>query len=124
MYWVGTDSDIENIGGVKQFHNVSNETESYLSFSTGDRDSWWALASDGQLQDYGEKILMESGKCFGYSSDGGCVEQNVPNCRNSSQTFEKRNGYFVPVLYVDYNSSISIGDCWARCKSNCSCFGF
>jgi hypothetical protein len=85
------------------------------------------LTSDGQLQDCGEKILMESGMCFGYSSDGGCVDQNVPNYRNSSQTFEKRNGYFVPLLspyHVDYNPSISIGDCWARCRSNCSCLGF
>jgi hypothetical protein len=32
MYWVRTNSDIENIGGVKQFDKVSNKNESYLSF--------------------------------------------------------------------------------------------
>jgi hypothetical protein len=29
MYWVGTDSDIQNIGVAKQFEKVSNENEQW-----------------------------------------------------------------------------------------------
>ncbi|KAE7998281.1 hypothetical protein FH972_002840 [Carpinus fangiana] len=135
MYWVsgvGSNSDFENVGTMTSdgryynFSYVSNENESYFNYSSPDMDvSRWVLYSDGQLTDNPKAIFVRKGMCFGYSSDGGCVKQNVPNCRNSNQKLEERYGYFLPPSpRWDGNSSLSIGDCWAQCWSNCSCSGF
>jgi hypothetical protein len=132
MYWVsgvGRNSDFENVPTTiyYNFSYVSNENESYVSYSTPGRNfSRWNLDSDGQLTNDPKPIYVTSGMCFGYSSDTGCVEQNAPTCRNINRKFEKRYGYFSPAESprLDDNSSISIGDCWAQCRSNCSCVGF
>jgi len=136
MYWVsgvGNNSDFANAGmmtldGLYNYLNyVSNENESYFSNSSPDRNvSRWVLSSDGELTDNPKLIFVRRGMCFGYSSDiPGCVEQNAPNCRNINHKFEKRRGYFLPPSpHLDDNSSISIGDCWAQCWSDCSCVGF
>ncbi|KAE7998015.1 hypothetical protein FH972_002594 [Carpinus fangiana] len=135
MYWVsgvGSNSDFENVGTMTSdglyynFSYASNENESYFSYSVPNGHvSRWVLTSDGQLTDISKPIYVRSGMCFGYSSDRGCVKQNVPNCRNGNQKFEKRRGYFLPPSpHLDDNSNISIGDCWTQCWSNCSCVGF
>jgi hypothetical protein len=135
MYWVsgvGSNSDFANVGTMTadglyyNFNYVSNENESYFSYSFPDRNvSRWVLSSDGTLSDNPKPLFVRPEMCFGYSSDiPGCVKQNAPNCRNINHKFEKRWGYFLRPSHLDDNSSISIGDCWAQCWSNCSCVGF
>ncbi|XP_059431427.1 G-type lectin S-receptor-like serine/threonine-protein kinase CES101 isoform X2 [Corylus avellana] len=136
MYWVsgvGSNSDFENVGTMTSdwlyynFSYVSNETERYFSYSSPDMSvSRWVLSSDGALTDNPKPIFVRSGMCFGYSSALGCEPQKTPKCRNSNQKFEKRYGYFSPKasLGFDYNSNISIGDCWAQCWNDCSCVSF
>ena len=134
-YWVsgvGSNSDFENVGTMTSdghyynFSYVSNENERYFTYSSPDRSvSRWVLSSDGSLSDDSKAIFVRSGMCFGYSSVRGCEKQNAPNCRNSNQKIEEKYGYFLPPDPIwDGNSSISIGDCWAQCWSNCSCSGF
>jgi hypothetical protein len=136
MYWVsgvGSNSDFENVGTMiseRQYYNfsyVSNDKERYFSYSsTGMNVSRWVLDSNGQLTDYLNPIYVRSGMCFGYSSERGCVEQNAPTCRDINHKFDKRAGTFLSPRpdHLDVNFSISIGDCWAQCWSDCSCVGF
>jgi hypothetical protein len=137
MYWVsgvGNNSDFANVGTMTldglhyNFNYVSNENESYFSYSfPAGNASRWVLSSDGALSVNPKAIFVRPEMCFGYSSDNpGCEKQNAPNCRNINHKFVKRRGHFLPPSspHLDDNSSISIGDCWAQCWSNCSCVGF
>ncbi|XP_041003544.1 G-type lectin S-receptor-like serine/threonine-protein kinase CES101 isoform X5 [Juglans microcarpa x Juglans regia] len=108
------------------FSYVSNKNESYFSYSApGMRISRLALTSDGQLTDFPNHAFVSSTMCFGYSSAQVCVQQNSPNCRNSSQKFEQRRGYFISSSpHLDENLSVNLFDCMDRCWSDCSCVGY
>ncbi|KAF5480912.1 hypothetical protein F2P56_001616 [Juglans regia] len=108
------------------FSYVSNKNESYFSYSApGMRISRLVLTSDGQLTDFPNLAFVSSIMCFGYSSAQGCVQQNSPNCRNSSQKFEQRRGYFISSSpHLDENLSVNLFDCMDRCWSDCSCVGY
>ncbi|XP_042971495.1 G-type lectin S-receptor-like serine/threonine-protein kinase CES101 [Carya illinoinensis] len=137
MYWlsgVGSESDFQNLGYKMTLDNVYynfsyifNENESYFSYSVPNgRISRLVLSSDGMLTDNPKPIYVTRGMCFGYSLEPGCVQQNSPACRTSSQKFEQRSVQFLGprASQWDDNSNTSIGDCWTKCWSNCSCVGF
>ncbi|KAF5480910.1 hypothetical protein F2P56_001614 [Juglans regia] len=135
MYWlsgVGSNSYFANFGsissdaGIYNFSYVTNENESYFSYSVLDgRISRWILTSGGALMDFLDSPFVSFGLCFSDSSAPGCVQRSSPICRNSSKTFQKRKGYFVSSSpRLDENSSISVYDCWDRCWNDCSCDGF
>ncbi|KAG2716719.1 hypothetical protein I3760_03G141100 [Carya illinoinensis] len=135
LYWlsgVGSNSDFANVGsmssdaGIYNFSYVTNENESYFSYSVpGERIPRWILTSGGGLMDFLDSPFVSNGLCFDDSSAQGCVPRSSPICRTSSKTFQKRKGYFVSSSpRSDENSSISVFDCWDRCWNDCSCDGF
>lgn len=114
------------------FSYVSNENESYFEYSvTGGFISRWVLSSNGELADKNNytPTLVADNVCSGYSSQSGCVEEELPRCRKKSQKFERRLGSFIRTVSnlntkYDENVSISLSDCWDRCWKDCSCVAF
>ncbi|KAG6661039.1 hypothetical protein CIPAW_03G147400 [Carya illinoinensis] len=131
MYWlsgVGSASQFQNIAvmndGDYKFSYISNENESYFSYSVPNGTiSRLVLSSDGTLGDYKKLIYVGGGICFGYSFEPGCVQNS---CRTRGQKFEQRLVQCLDprALQRDDNWNTSIGDCWTKCWSNCSCVGF
>ncbi|KAK9289905.1 hypothetical protein L1049_008066 [Liquidambar formosana] len=122
------------------FKYVSNQEEKYLTLSAYNfvPDSTMSrrlvLNSDGQIVDGGFGLLNGVlDFCNGYkSADSGCASaRRVPKCRGRKEGFEKRSGSFVGPSVEgiaqpthDDNSSLGLGDCWAKCWSDCNCVGF
>jgi hypothetical protein len=53
------------------------------------------------------------------------MEQNATKCSSANQKFDQKKGSFhIQAYRMDYNSSISISDCWDQCMSDCSRIGF
>ncbi|KAG6661033.1 hypothetical protein CIPAW_03G147000 [Carya illinoinensis] len=100
LYWlsgVGSNSDFANVGsmssdaGIYNFSYVTNENESYFSYSVpGERIPRWILTSGGGLMDFLDSPFVSNGLCFDDSSAQGCVPRSSPICRTSSKTFQKR----------------------------------
>lgn len=90
--------------------------------------SMWWLSPTGKLMDRKGRVYFggASGRCNGYSTDGGCQEWPQPGCRNGSAEFEFRTGYFTPSNYttVPYLNTSLIHDCEALCWTDCDCVAF
>ncbi|XP_076937029.1 G-type lectin S-receptor-like serine/threonine-protein kinase At1g67520 [Bidens hawaiensis] len=99
---------------------LSYESTSYLEFPM------WILTPEGRITDDDGSIFWTPEFCYGYDSSNGCVESSLPQCRNDTDNFEEKNGEFDSGTKsaTDSNSSLSIGDCFAKCWNDCSCVGF
>ncbi|KAK9289791.1 hypothetical protein L1049_007951 [Liquidambar formosana] len=127
-------------GRTTSHHNlsyVSNEEEKYLEISAPyyvpdyySNMSRWVLNPYAQIVDGGSGDLLNglSGFCNGYM---GCASARLPKCPKND-SFQIKSGRFldartnlaVDVASDEKNSSLGIGDCWAKCWNDCQCFGF
>ncbi|XP_071733756.1 G-type lectin S-receptor-like serine/threonine-protein kinase At1g67520 [Rutidosis leptorrhynchoides] len=121
-----------NAPGSQSHYNLSSvytNEERYFSYEGTNSDlPMWILTPKGQIRDSDNSTVWTPEFCYGYNSNNGCVQQsNLPPCRREGDSFSEKNGDFDSVLttsVTDDNSSLSIGDCFIKCWSNCSCVGF
>ncbi|XP_021801484.1 G-type lectin S-receptor-like serine/threonine-protein kinase CES101, partial [Prunus avium] len=120
------------------FSIVSNENEDYFTYTTTvDYSNHWMLDSEGQLRrtladsavEHTESQYIYTGLCDGYNTDGGCQKRHQPTCRHLGDRFDKKVGFFSPIIEsseptIDSNKSLGISDCQAACWENCDCVGF
>ncbi|KAK9290625.1 hypothetical protein L1049_008797 [Liquidambar formosana] len=114
--------------------HVSNQDEKYMTFSATDSNtSRWLLLPGGLLVDEGNNILNGLNDfCYGHEKDNGCVSARLPQCRTQNEKFQRKSGSFVDAqtnevvspTAADYNSSLGVSDCWAKCWNDCDCVGF
>ncbi|XP_021802489.1 G-type lectin S-receptor-like serine/threonine-protein kinase CES101, partial [Prunus avium] len=121
---------------VCNFSIVSNENENYFTYNTTvNYSNLWMLDSKGYLRQTLSDSAAESvqskptGGCDGNNTDGGCQKMPQPTCRHLGDRFEKKVGFFSPVIEsseptIDSNTSLGISDCQAACWENCDCLGF
>ncbi|CAK9181363.1 unnamed protein product, partial [Ilex paraguariensis] len=136
-----TDQTFENIRwwrstnqfdiNIHQFTIVSNENESYLTYSIPNGTiSRWVLNSDDGFAGVNAGVGTDPGvgpivPCSGFDTYPGCIAPRPPSCRS-------RNEIFVPqtislsggISYSDPNWNLGLSDCWNLCLKNCSCIGY
>ncbi|KAL5824770.1 hypothetical protein ACOSQ3_020833 [Xanthoceras sorbifolium] len=108
-----------------QYHNfsyISNDDEKYFTYSLNGNHTLerYMLNSRGAIAE--ATGLAPFGACS-YKFDLGCVEQQLPECRNKNDRFEPRKGLIKAGLGVKFDGSynLSLFDCEAMCLNNCSC---
>ncbi|XP_021828590.1 G-type lectin S-receptor-like serine/threonine-protein kinase CES101 isoform X2 [Prunus avium] len=122
------------------FSVVSNENEDYFTYTNtvnNSGDEWLRLDSEGKLrrtltdilEKYSVSQYIYSGLCDGNNTEGGCQKRHQPTCRYLGDRFEKKVGFFSPIIEsseptIDSNTSLGISDCQAACWENCDCVGF
>ncbi|KAL5770390.1 hypothetical protein ACOSP7_014544 [Xanthoceras sorbifolium] len=117
------------------FIEVSNTDEEYLTFKIvpdGPPFPGWVNATVLSLENDGimvrQKLLGGFDiiyECDGTSTESGCERWEGPKCRSHGEKFQKKEVVYdnsVPNS-VDYNKSLSFGDCLDICWNNCTCFG-
>lgn len=113
----GIFEDIRGSQGKFNFSYVSNQNESYFTYSVLDGStSRLVLDEKGAISN-----LLTGGVCYGLS---GCV-MSEPTCRSRDDPFVPQIGVFDGSAYLsDDNVSIGLSDCWTRCWNECSCIGY
>ncbi|KAJ9537846.1 hypothetical protein OSB04_030579 [Centaurea solstitialis] len=110
--------------------SVYNNEERYLVYEyEGSNGSlpMWILTPKGQIVDGAQNTTWTPEFCYGYNSGNGCMESSFNQCRREVDYFSEKNGDFAPdmTIYIaDYNSSLSISDCFVKCWNDCTCAGF
>ncbi|XP_022758688.1 G-type lectin S-receptor-like serine/threonine-protein kinase At1g67520 isoform X2 [Durio zibethinus] len=104
------------------FSYISNENESYLSYSVLDGAlSRWRLNPEGGISDILNPVFLSSAACY---RSPGCQLQE-PACKSETDAFLQRPGLFRGFpLSSEGNLSIGLGDCSAQCWNTCSCVGY
>ncbi|CAK9168223.1 unnamed protein product, partial [Ilex paraguariensis] len=125
-WWRNSDEFSINI---YKFTVVSNENESYITFTVPKGTiSRWVLSADDGFTFTGDGTEPRIGPivpCNGVGSYSGCLVARPPNCRSSSEIFVPQTiSLSGGVSYADQNSSLGLSDCWDQCWENCSCIGY
>ncbi|XP_038996501.1 G-type lectin S-receptor-like serine/threonine-protein kinase CES101 [Hibiscus syriacus] len=104
------------------FSHVSNENESYFSYSVLDGAiSRWSLDPSGSLSDTLKPVFLLGANCYGLP---GC-QLREPACKNETDAFVLQRGRFQGFPSSSQgNLSIGLGDCSAQCWNTCSCVGY
>ncbi|KAF3957083.1 hypothetical protein CMV_017867 [Castanea mollissima] len=128
--------DLKRSLDVYEFRFVSNEDEKYFSYNVKNKStiSRWELDSWGQIVQF---TLDVDGTTWTNTTtspckfnvnypNAVCIEQNHTECRNGSELFVPKKGYYkeTKLKYFHYNSSLALSDCHYSCWNNCSCIAY
>ncbi|KAJ9558206.1 hypothetical protein OSB04_012820 [Centaurea solstitialis] len=110
---------------------IYNNEERYLLFEGSNAYAsfpMWILTPKGQIIDHDTSSAWTPEFCYGYDSGDGCVDSGLPQCRREEgDEFSEKKGEFAPGTtkreIVD-DQSLSVGDCFIKCWSDCECVGF
>ncbi|KAJ0013210.1 hypothetical protein Pint_20307 [Pistacia integerrima] len=123
--------------GEYEFKFVTNENESYFSYSVKTQSavlSRWQLESLGEITQFTlykhsglvDWIFETTSPCntVARNSTAVCLNEKPLKCRKNSDYFEPRKGGMDVEGYQDYNASLALSDCHAECWKNCSCIAY
>lgn len=128
--------DLKRSLDVYEFSFVSNEDEKYFSYNVKNNStiSRWELNSWGQIVQF---TLNADGTTWKNTTtspckfnvnypNAVCIKQNHTECRNGSELFVPKKGYYkeTKLKYFHYNSSLALSDCHHSCWNNCSCIAY
>ena len=128
--------DLKRSLDVYEFSFVSNEDEKYFSYNVKNNStiSRWELNSRGQIVQF---TLNADGTTWKNTTtspckfnvnypNAVCIKQNHTECRNGSELFVPKKGYYkeTKLKYFHYNSSLALSDCHYSCWNNCSCIAY
>ncbi|KAI7730615.1 hypothetical protein M8C21_009110 [Ambrosia artemisiifolia] len=109
--------------------HVYNNDEQYFSYidDPGYEEPFpmWILTEKGQITNHNISDALTPEWCYRHNASNGCMDTNYPMCRDGHFTYRK--GEFAPHKTrnsTDRNSSLSISDCYVKCRYDCSCVGF
>uniref|UniRef100_A0A7N2LNA9 Non-specific serine/threonine protein kinase n=1 Tax=Quercus lobata TaxID=97700 RepID=A0A7N2LNA9_QUELO len=111
---------------LSNFDYVSNENETYFTYSMG-KD---ITTSQRLTIDYLGNLNGSSGtlvRCDPYYGTEGCAEQKLPQCRIIVQYNTYSDGFLYKSRHgFKFNESdiLSVRDCEAKCLNNCSCLAY
>uniref|UniRef100_A0A5B6ZH42 non-specific serine/threonine protein kinase n=1 Tax=Davidia involucrata TaxID=16924 RepID=A0A5B6ZH42_DAVIN len=113
------------------FSYVSNENETYFTFSTSGSHvlSWFVMASMGLMDEYTMskgKISMVSHSICEESAKGNASEclMQMPSMCKEGDTFSVISGSMPASMIVNGSNNMGFSDCEFICQSNCSCTAF
>ncbi|KAG8379937.1 hypothetical protein BUALT_Bualt07G0141600 [Buddleja alternifolia] len=110
------------------FSYISNENEKYLTYSVKGNISLAKISIDSN----GKIEITRDSLSFGFYEcslsgilEQGCVMEFSPKCRKSNIQFRGRRGVTIcNGCGHDENQKLSLFDCEAKCRQNCSCIAF
>nr|POE48533.1 g-type lectin s-receptor-like serine/threonine-protein kinase [Quercus suber] len=128
--------DLKRSLDVYEYSFVSKEDEKYFSYNVTNNStiSRWELNSWGQIVQF---TLNADGTTWKNTTtspckfnvnypNAVCIEKNHTECRNGSELFVPKKGYYkeTNLKYFHYNSSLALSDCHYSCWNNCSCIAY
>uniref|UniRef100_A0A5B7AYL4 Receptor-like serine/threonine-protein kinase n=1 Tax=Davidia involucrata TaxID=16924 RepID=A0A5B7AYL4_DAVIN len=106
----------------------SFEERSRIYDTSNENLPMWVLTPNGQILDAATSLYINPVDfCYGFQSDNGCANSEVPKCRGQNDTFVQKRRYFVGNAgngRYDDNTSLSLSDCMEWCWNNCTCVAF
>ncbi|KAK9266029.1 hypothetical protein L1049_027262 [Liquidambar formosana] len=121
-------ADDYNIFENFNFSYLSNENESYFTFTViDDTGSWIKMSSSGQIErrvsQFGDSSTVPLDTCDGDVNETrlkGCVTPKPSGC-SGGDMFSPLTGDVYGEFEFLYNSSMGLSDCREICLRNCSC---